>query len=57
MGTIDKYWTGKIAWLCHSNSIEVNFNNTNDNDDDENNNDVNKIIIIEIDENLNYQKI
>ena len=58
MGLIDKSWSGKIAWLSFSNSIEVNFNNTNDNnDDDENNNDVNKIIMIEIDENLTYQKI
>ena len=57
MGLIDKSWTGKIAFLCHSNSIEVNFNNTNDNDDDENNNDVNKIIMIEIDEHLTSQKI
>lgn len=54
MGLIDKYWTGKIAWLCHSNSIEVDFNENNKNDE---NNDENKIIVLEIDENLTFQKI
>lgn len=51
MGLIDKYWTGKIAWLYDNNSIEVDFNENNKIYDD------NKILIFKIDENLTYQKI